>query len=68
MSRSHKPKLKLMLCLFTEYGPVSYRLERGHPLPVKDPFFEDSEEGRKQAGEAIEKMEDYFRRHWKETK
>ena len=61
-----KPQLKLMLCLCTEYGPVGPRLARGRDLPITSPYFEDSEEGRKQAIEATEKMQDYFKRHWKE--
>lgn len=60
------PKLSIKLCVCTEFGPIGPRLLREHPMRLPEAYYPDTPEGRAGAGECIEKMRDYFKRHWKE--
>lgn len=55
--------ITIRLCLFTPTGPAGSRLERGVPLPLKSFDFPDTEEGRRQADEAREALQNYVTRY-----
>jgi hypothetical protein len=51
--------IHIRLALHTEFGPVGPRLEREAPMPKPPYDFPDTEEGRKQAEEQKQKMQEY---------
>jgi len=55
-----KIPLSLRLCIWTEYGPVGARLERGAPLPQYQQSYTDTPEGREQAMQDMEFLQRYI--------
>lgn len=60
--------LSLRICIWTEYGPIGPRLERGGPLPRYEQSYPDTEEGRQQATEDMERVAKYVSQNNKTKK
>lgn len=61
-------KVSIRLCLYTQFGPVGKRLERGDPLPIDTIDFEYTEAGLKAAKEARDLMNKYIEKHSEKSK
>ena len=57
--------IEIRLSLHTEFGPVGPRLQRETQMPRPPYDFPDTPEGREQAEEKKERIEEYIRRQKK---
>jgi hypothetical protein len=58
--------IHIRFALYTDYGPVGPRLERGQPLPEGPTSFPMTEEGKEQAFAQLAKYQAYWERHHKQ--
>lgn len=63
-----KTNISVRLVLFTDHGIAGHRLERGAALPIRTFDFDDTKEGRRQATEAAELLQDYCDKHHAEPR
>lgn len=56
-------QLSIRLVIYTEFGPVGSRLERGEPLPSYQPSYPNTPDGLSQAQDDMIRIDAYIKRH-----